>query len=202
MYCPTCGSEERQLGQYCRSCGTDLRAVRNTLERPDAVTASAISARDQISRVIADKIGEMESANDLKKVAEDVLPQIEKFLESPEERRMRRVRLGVFLSFIGVGAVIGTLAMHSEELLVLIFPALILLFIGLGILVNGLLFTLPRKSLPGQRDSAQISPGDYTSENRELRLESGNTTTKELEERLPASASVTEHTTRHLANKS
>ncbi|HEY6120438.1 MAG TPA: hypothetical protein VIV66_10785 [Pyrinomonadaceae bacterium] len=201
MFCPTCGSEERQLSQYCRSCGTDLRSVRNTLERPDAVTASAISARDQISRVIADKIGEMESADDLKKVAEDVLPQIEKFLESPEERRMRRVRLGVFLSFIGLGAVIGSLALHSEDLLILIFPALIMLFIGLGILVNGLLFTLPRKSIL-QRGSDQILTEANFSDNKELRLESDNTSTKELEERLPASASVTEHTTRHLANKS
>ena len=25
MYCPSCGSEERQLSQFCRACGTDLR---------------------------------------------------------------------------------------------------------------------------------------------------------------------------------
>src|SRR5437764_1387601 len=28
MYCPSCGSEERQASQYCRACGTDLRPVR------------------------------------------------------------------------------------------------------------------------------------------------------------------------------
>ena len=37
----------------------------------------------------------METAKDLEHVAEDVLPQMEKFLESPEEKRLRRVRAGV-----------------------------------------------------------------------------------------------------------
>jgi uncharacterized membrane protein YvbJ len=46
MYCPFCGSEERQLSQFCRACGADLRVVRSSLERPDAITASAASARE------------------------------------------------------------------------------------------------------------------------------------------------------------
>jgi len=45
MYCPSCGSEERQLSQFCRACGTDLRVVRNTLERPDAITARLSNSR-------------------------------------------------------------------------------------------------------------------------------------------------------------
>jgi len=28
MFCPGCGAEERQMSQYCRGCGTDLRIVR------------------------------------------------------------------------------------------------------------------------------------------------------------------------------
>src|SRR5882762_397777 len=103
MYCPTCGSEERQISQYCRACGTDLGVVRRGLERPDTITASAVSAREQITRVMAEKIRQMESANDLKEVAEDVLPEIEKFLESPEEKRLRRVRNGVVSAAIGLG---------------------------------------------------------------------------------------------------
>ena len=97
MYCPSCGSEERQLSQFCRACGTDLRVVRNSLERPDAITASAVSAREQIGLAIADQIRQMRSGKDLEHVAEDVLPSFEKFLESPEERRLRRLRAGVFV---------------------------------------------------------------------------------------------------------
>src|SRR5437899_13096813 len=70
MFCPGCGSEERQMSQYCRSCGTDWRIVRVSLERPDSITASAVSAREEIGRAVADKIREVEDARDLKRVAE------------------------------------------------------------------------------------------------------------------------------------
>src|SRR6266568_9152618 len=103
MYCPTCGSEERQMSQYCRACGTDLRPVRVSLERPDSITASAVSAREEIGRAIAQKIREVDDTRDLKRVAEDVLPKIEKFLESYEEKRLRRMRAGVIVSSIGLG---------------------------------------------------------------------------------------------------
>jgi hypothetical protein len=203
MYCPTCGSEERQLSQYCRACGTDLRSVRVTLERPDAITASAISGRDQISRAFADKIRETRSVDDLKQVAEEVLPEVEKFLESPEEKRLRRIRAGIVMTFIGLGAICGVAiaSMHDEGILVVMMPAMAAFFIGLGILVNGLMFSLPRKRLPkaegdtqaalelepsqrGAPDTAGFSPGPRL-------VMSSN----------PASASVTEHTTRHLADE-
>src|SRR5204863_8276758 len=106
MFCPGCGSEERQASQFCRACGTDLRAVRVSLERPDSVTASAVTAREEIGRAVAAKIREVRDARELKKVAEDVLPQIEKFLESPEEKRMRRIRSGVVVAAAGLGGTI------------------------------------------------------------------------------------------------
>src|SRR5437773_8138577 len=111
MFCPSCGSEERQASQYCRACGTDLRPVRMSLEQPDSITASAVSARDEIGRAVAARIREVEDAHELKKVAEDVLPQIEKFLESPDEKRLRRMRVGTIISMIGLGATIGMLIM-------------------------------------------------------------------------------------------
>src|SRR5881628_4030527 len=114
MFCPSCGSEERQASQYCRACGTDLRPVRVSLERPDSITASAVSAREEIGRAVADKIRDVEDARDLKRVAEDVLPQIEKFLESPEEKRFRRVRAGVVTAASGLGAVILGLVMSAS----------------------------------------------------------------------------------------
>ncbi len=109
MFCPTCGSEERQAGQFCRACGTDMRAVRLSLERPDDITAAAVSAREQIGRVFAEKIREAEGSRDLERIAEDVLPRLEKFLESPQEKRLRNARAGVVTAAIGVG--VGTLAL-------------------------------------------------------------------------------------------
>src|SRR2546425_6198610 len=61
MYCPTCGSEERQISQYCRACGTDLRMVRRGLETPDTITASAVSAREQISQRSEEHTSELQS---------------------------------------------------------------------------------------------------------------------------------------------
>ena len=110
MFCPGCGVEERQGNQFCRACGTDLRVVRTAVERPDTITGAAAGAREEIGRSIAAKIRETQSAKDLKKVVEDVLPEVEKFLESPEERRLRRLRVGTILSCVGMGAAIGLAA--------------------------------------------------------------------------------------------
>src|SRR6266566_2428873 len=157
MYCPICGSEERQPGQYCRACGTDLRVVRRGLERPDEITASAVSAREQISQAMAEKIREMESSRDLQRIAEDVVPKIEKFLESPEEKRLRRVRAGVVTAAIGLGAtlLIFLMSIEAHDLLPFISLGLIPFFIGLGLLVNGLAFTIPRKKIDDRSDEAK-----------------------------------------------
>jgi hypothetical protein len=208
MYCPTCGSEERQLSQYCRACGTDLRVVRRGLERPDTITASAVSAREQISQMMAEKIGEMEGSRELKQVAEDVLPQIAKFLESPEEKRLRRVRAGVVTAAIGVGValLIFLLSMGSHDLIPFIALGVITFLIGLGLVINGLAFTIPRKTLADRSDDARTQ--------RELesqawspyqnQLSPGSQTTNDLPNPNAATAdrtSVTEHTTHHLNPK-
>ncbi|MDQ6652208.1 MAG: zinc ribbon domain-containing protein [Acidobacteriota bacterium] len=157
MYCPSCGSEERQLSQYCRACGTDLRVVRISLERPDTITASAVSAREQISQAMADRIRETESANELRKVAEDVLPQIEKFLESPEEKRLRRIRSGVITASIGLGTsvLMFLFSLFQHDLTPFVALGVIAFLIGLGIVINGLVFTVPRKKIADRSDEAE-----------------------------------------------
>src|SRR6185295_5682786 len=200
MYCPTCGSEERQLSQYCRACGTDLRVVRKGLEQPDTITASAVSAREQISRALAEKIRQMESSNDLKRVAEDVLPQIEKFLESPEEKRLRRVRAGVITAAAGLGSallVFLIVASHQAfDLIPFIALGAIAFFVGLGMVINGLVFTVPRKTLADRSADAES----------QRRLEAAGTaqqlsaSTNGLSsgDRIAPRSSVTEHTTHQL----
>src|SRR4051795_13506450 len=101
MFCPSCGANEDQPIQFCRSCGASFRPV------VDPVTSSAMSAREEIGRAMADKIREFESSKDLKRIAEDVLPELEKFLESPAEKRLRRIRNGTLIAFIGIGGGIG-----------------------------------------------------------------------------------------------
>lgn len=203
MYCPSCGSEERQLSQFCRACGTDLRVVRSSLENPDAITQSAISAREHIGMAVADKIRQMKSAKDLEKIAEDVLPQFEKFLESPEERRLRRIRAGVVTAMIGLGATIITflMALDKGDIFPFITPALVTFLVGIGIVINGLLFTLPRKQLPGNAYDALSQNMLDSAMNRppyEAPLAAPNLTNELLPAAKTPTPSITEHTTHHL----
>src|SRR5688572_24749991 len=142
MFCPDCGLEDKQSNQFCRACGTDLRTIRNAIERPDSVTASAVSARDEIGRAVAAKIRESKSAAELAVVADEVLPEIEKFLESPEEKRLRRIRAGTIVSSVGLGTAIGvslaSMAMKDGDVIFLAALGVVAFFIGLGFILNGL----------------------------------------------------------------
>jgi hypothetical protein len=201
MYCPSCGSEERQLSQFCRACGTDLRVVRSSLEHPDAITASAASAREHIGMAIADQIRQMKSAKELERMAEDVLPPLEKFLESHEEKRLRRIRAGVITSAVGLGGsiVVIILALDKVDLLPLVAPWLVTFLVGIGVIVNGLLFTLPRKELPGAASDA-LSQRALDSALNRVNFEAPpvRNLTNELVPATPAKPSITEHTTHHL----
>jgi hypothetical protein len=209
MFCPGCGSEERQASQYCRACGTDLRVVRVSLERPDSITASAVSAREDIGRAVADRIREVEDARELKRVAEDVLPQIEKFLESYEEKRLRRMRAGVVVSSIGFGFTILMLLMTSvaraadvEGFVGGAGLGIVTFCLGLGLLLNALLFTRPRKDLQDHSADARaqnLLDAGYAAPQVRSSSESPSfrsPTTSNLSN--TAGASITEHTTHHL----
>ena len=200
MFCPSCGSEERQASQYCRACGTDLRPVRVSLERPDSITASAVSAREEMGRAVAEKIRAVDDAIELKIVVEDVLPKIEKFLESPEAKRMRRMRAGVIVSSVGLGTTILMLLMTSvvrgpdiEGFVGGAGLGVVTFCIGLGLLLNALLFTRPRKGLEDHSADARsqnLLDAGYTPP--QLRSQ----TTSNLGQ--ASSSSITEHTTHHL----
>jgi hypothetical protein len=202
MYCPSCGSEERQLSQFCRACGTDLRIVRNSLENPDAITQSAVSAREHIGMAVADKIRQMSSAKDLEKVAEDILPPFEKFLESPEEKRLRRIRAGVITAAIGLGAsvVMLLMALDKTDFFPYITPAFITFLVGLGMVINGMMFTVPRKKLPGDAGDA-LSQKILDSGVSRPAYEApapANLTNELAPAPKPQLTSITEHTTHHL----
>jgi hypothetical protein len=218
MYCPGCGSEERQASQYCRACGTDLRVVRASLKRPDAITESAVTAREEIGRAMAEKIREVDDTRDLKRVAEDVLPQIRKFLESPEERRLRTMRAGVIAAAVGLGVGVPALLLaanvHDDQLMtfltILFIVSLVTFLVGLGLVINGRLLTLltqPRKKLEdssaeaGRQSQldAGYAPPKLQSRIDEEQLLRSPTTNELAQVRLrpgsSAPASITEHTT-------
>lgn len=176
--------------------------MRNSLENPDAVTQSAISAREHIGMAVADKIRQMNSAKELELLAEDVLPHFEKFLESPEEKRLRRIRAGIITTAIGFGTSIVTIlmALDKSDFFPFAIPALITFLVGLGVVINGLLFTAPSKQLPGDAfDALSQKVLDSGGNRMSYEAPAPAQLTNELNTapRLQA-ASVTEHTTHHL----
>lgn len=208
MFCPNCGSEERQATQYCRACGVDLRAVRVSLERPDSITASAVSARDEIGRAVGDRIRAVKDAAELKIVADSVLPQVEKFLESPEEKRLRRIRAGIILATAGLGTGVVGLIWSAVARLEDVEAALIVgglgivgFAMGLGLVLNGLLFTKLRGSVKDRVSEAQrqdLLDSVYASpqiRSAETPIPRSPTTSNLTSEK---GASVTEHTTLNL----
>jgi Domain of unknown function (DUF6249) len=188
MYCPNCAAEENQPKQFCRNCGTDLRGVRSALEKPDTLTASAASARNEIGSAIALKIKELKSSRDLQRLTEEVLPQISRFLESPEEKRLRVIRTGVINTAIGLGIFLlfGIVGIAGKNQFII--PALagfIPFLIGIGLIINGLFFTVPRKKFSMMESQELLNPSPII--------------TKELMPEVVSS--VVEHTTHRLPER-
>src|ERR1700742_4293188 len=166
MFCPKCATEDRNQSQYCRSCGTELQIVRTALQRPDPITSSDITARNEIGRAIATKIEELNSARELTKVVEDVLPQVRKFLESPEERRLRHFRDGTITGAVGIGLLLFSLLflglLANKEAAISLFLiggglGLITFMVGLAMVANARWFTVPPKEF-GRTPQEKLAP--------------------------------------------
>jgi hypothetical protein len=176
--------------------------VRISLERPDSITASAVTAREEIGRAVAARIREVQDARELKKVAEDVLPQIEKFLESPEEKKMRRIRAGVVVAAAGLGGTVFMALMSafahgpdSETFMGVAGLGVACFLIGIGLIINALFFTKLRSRVEDHsldaRAQSLIDAG-YTPPASTFKAQ----TTSNLA--MAPGASVTEQTTKHL----
>jgi hypothetical protein len=158
MFCPVCGVEDRTRTQYCRGCGAELHSLRATIEQGEPLTRSSASAREEIGRAIAAKIDELHNAGDLQKVVHGILPQIEKFLETPAERRDSQIRGGVITSFVGLSLILFFLLLavltKTPEVMIAGGAGVLVLMIGLGIVVAALLTgprSKPAKSRPPDR---------------------------------------------------
>lgn len=111
------------------------------------------------------------------------------------------------MSAFGLGATIILLvmAMDKTDLVPFITPALITFLVGIGMIVNGLVFTVPRKSLPGDAyDALSQKVLDSGANVNRLPYEAPAAAslpanlTNELEPSQRSRPSITEHTTHHL----
>jgi hypothetical protein len=203
MYCPNCGIREDQPTQFCRTCGTDLRVVRVSLETPDQPSASSMTARDEVARAVAAKVQEGKWWQ-----LGAMVPEVERLFESPpmrelrllreaEAQRLRRLRAGVITSAVGLGTILLLLlaSLAKPDLLLLAGPSLLVLLVGLGIVINGLLFTVPKESAVTRLPEKQELDALADSKNGETRADLSSV-------RPPFfPSSVTDQTTRHLSSE-
>ena len=205
MFCPSCGVKEDQLTQFCRTCGTDLRVVRGSLEQADQATASSVAAREEVARAVAARIQEGQWWQ-----VGAMVPEVERLFESPqmlelrllreaEAQRLRRLRTGVITSAIGLGTILLTvlISLAKPDALLLLGPSVIVLLVGLGIVINGLLFTVPKMSRTSRKDDSQKQETFVSSSS------SPAETTGDLASARPSflPSTVTDHTTRHLSSE-
>jgi hypothetical protein len=204
MYCPNCGNKEDQLIQFCRTCGTDLRVIRGSLEAPEQPSASSMAARDEVVRAVAAKVQE---GNWWQLGA--MVPEVERLSESPQMRelrifreaeiqRLRRLRAGVITSAVGLGTILLLLLLSTAkpDLLLLAGPSLVVLLVGLGIIINGLVFTVPKGSPFSALTNKQQN--DSSTE-----LSTSAETSADLSPARPLFPpyTVTDQTTRHLSSE-
>ena len=201
MFCPNCGEKENNPVQFCRSCGANLGVVRDSLNEADNYTASAINAREEIARAAAEKIKTGTWWH-----VSAIVPEVEKLFESPQERvlrqqrqdeetRLRRLRGGTITAAVGFGLILVFLILSflNTEFVLFIGPSLLVFLIGLGVVINGLYFTLPKGLRPaGQADDAAAKT-DYG-----LTGESAPKAFPMPEQRPLQPLSVVENTTRNL----
>src|ERR1041385_8831064 len=169
MFCPNCGIEDQTNNQFCRSCGTSLQSVRVVLEEPNAITRSAVNAREMIGRAIAEKISDFEDARDLRKAVYEVLPAIQGFLESPEERllkkreeRLNKIREGVLTTATGIAIMIPSLLLswitQKEFILIISAVGLLVFLIGLGITMAAAWFGGVMRTPSPARPTIELEP--------------------------------------------
>jgi hypothetical protein len=155
-----------------------------------------MSAREEIGRAMAEKIREFDSSKDLKRIAEDVLPDLEKFLESPAEKRLRRIRNGTMVACVGfavsVGAFFIALISRSTDSLAASGAGLVVFFVGLALIINGYLHTVPKDKKDGVGPAEEFDLSSLGGTTADLKLPDGKP---------PRPFSVTEGTTMHLGDK-
>ena len=196
MYCPKCGSNQSDELKFCKSCGANLQAVRQ-----------AVATREP---------GETEEKFDWGKtwVAQMFLSEEEQRIRkaeierrlgiTPEVKRANEVKAGVITSCAGVGLMIflfffmqgliksGLIPAQVAEIISRVWIAgVIPFFVGIGLLINGLVVSKKLGQISGKELSAKPDMLDSDAERPALRSADTN-------EFITPGFSVTEETTKHL----
>jgi len=188
MFCPQCGTNQDSELKFCKSCGANLYAVRQVVAKRE--TGEKIDwNKTWVTEMLL-------SSGERKRRREEL--ELQRGI-TPEVKRQREMKAGVITASVGIavsvfllvlmqGIILGgkvgpdAAAILSRLWIVGVIP----FCVGMGLLINGLLF----KGTP----KAPVGPDLLEKRSQPDSLRSG-----EPPAVIPSAFSVTEETTRHLS---
>ena len=187
MFCPNCGIQITTDIKFCKSCGANLRGVRE-----------AMTSRGEQFDWSKTWVAEMFMTDEERERRRGV---------TPEQKRNNELRAGVITTAVGIGSMIflyfflGTVARveggRDAEIVSRVWLAgVVPTLIGLALLFNGL-FLRKRESPATQQDLRPL----YQQPPLQDQIPAKTTDQLLLDAERSAASSVTEHTTAHLPEK-
>ncbi|HEY9231897.1 MAG TPA: DUF6249 domain-containing protein [Blastocatellia bacterium] len=193
MFCPGCGLNQSNELKFCKQCGANLQAVRQ------AVTPREGGEKFDWSKTW---VAEMFLSEGERKKREEALEQQRGI--TPEVKRYNEIKAGVITSFVGIALMIflyifmdgiilgGKIPQDAAYIIGRLWVAGVLpLFVGLGLLVNGIFVSKKQAEAARQQLLLRASALERTTDSVALRP-------ADTAGLIPSSASVIEETTRHL----
>ena len=202
MFCPQCGISQNEELKYCKSCGVNLKTIRQVV-----ATGATDEKTDEKFDWNKTWVAEMLlSADEQKKRKQGRDRSV-----IAEEKRYNEIKAGIITSFVGLGVMLflyvfmnglilnENMPQDEKEVLSRIWVAgVIPFFIGLGLLVNGVfvskrLVEIARRELQAKESLKALGASAKSIEDPSL------SSAEWLASDSPR-PSVTEHTTRELRN--
>jgi hypothetical protein len=192
MLCPRCASNQNDDIKFCTSCGANLEAVREALERREP------GQKFDWGNTWVAEMFMSGQAHELRKL------EMERRLGiTPEVKRYNEIKAGVIVSSVGIGLAIflfffmqgiaGKVDPDAVQIITRIWLAGIIPFmVGLALIVNGVVVS-KRIVEAIEREQRKANSLGEAAPPRTLRA-------ADTSEFIPAGLSVTEGTTRHLSN--
>jgi hypothetical protein len=195
MFCPKCGSSQSDELRFCKACGANLQLVRQAFE-----------ARGEGEKFDWSKtwVAEMFLSEGERKRREEELERLRGI--TPEVKRYNEIKGGVITACVGAALMIflyvfmqgiirgGKVPDEAAEIISRIWVAgVIPLFVGLGLLINGIFVSKRQAEIAARHSKA--APAALPGAAQQARaLKSADTS-----EFIPPGYSVTEGTTKHLS---
>jgi len=153
MYCPQCGSTQSDELRFCKTCGSNLDAVRGAL-----LSRETGDKFDWSKTWLAEML--MSSEESVKRAAE--IERLEG--KTPEVKRRNEIKAGVITASVGLGLMLvlavimegivinGKLSDLAAEILSRVWiVGVIPLMVGIALIINGVFVSKPPEKLAGSQ---------------------------------------------------